>query len=177
MGDAVRRNADFRNERLQPAFPAKEATVSMSCDASAVLVVEDEPLLRLFVSELLVDAGFRVIEAANASEALTILGAGLDVSVLLADVDMPPGINGYELAHEVRRRWPVIEILITSGRRWPAEGDLPAGAAFLAKPCPNEAILAHVHSALDRARKNRSKTADERADGTVVPFRGSACGG
>jgi CheY-like chemotaxis protein len=149
----------------------------MSCDASAVLVVEDEPLLRLFVSELLVDAGFRVIEAANASEALTILGAGLDVSVLLADVDMPPGINGYELAHEVRRRWPVIEILITSGRRWPAEGDLPAGAAFLAKPCPNEAILAHVHSALDRARKNRSKTADERADGTVVPFRGSACGG
>jgi DNA-binding NtrC family response regulator len=148
----------------------------MSDDASAVLVVEDEPLVRLFVGELLVDAGFRVIEAANASEALTILAAGLDVGVLLADVDMPPGINGYELSHEVHRRWPAIEILVTSGRRWPAEGDLPAGAAFLSKPCPNEAILAHVKSAMARARETRSKAAADKDDSTVVPFRGSARG-
>ena len=151
----------------------------MSDDAPAVLVVEDEPLVRLFVAELLLEAGFRVIEAANAAEALTILSAGLNVLVLLADVDMPPGMSGYELAHEVHGRWPAIEILITSGRRWPEEGDLPAGAAFLAKPCPNEALLLHVHSAVERARAaardNEATTSGENAE-NVVPFPGAATG-
>jgi CheY-like chemotaxis protein len=141
--------------------------------------VEDEPLVRLFAAELLLEAGFRVIEAANAAEALTILSAGLNVVVLLADVDMPPGMNGYELAHEVHRRWPAIEILITSGRRWPEEGDLPAGAAFLAKPCPNDALLLHVHSAVERARaaaRDQEPTASGENAENVVPFPGAATG-
>ena len=152
----------------------------MAEDAAVVLVVEDEPLVRLFVAELLIDAGFRVIEAANAAEALTILGAGLEVNVLLADVDMPPGINGYELSHEVRRRWPSVEILVTSGRQWPAEGDLPSGAAFLAKPCPNDSLLLHVSSATDRARRARGlREADgsaEAGDNNIVPFPGASRG-
>jgi CheY-like chemotaxis protein len=150
----------------------------MSDEASVVLVVEDEPLVRLFVAELLLEAGFRVIEAANATEALTILSAGLDIGVLLADVDMPSGISGYELAHEVRRRWPAIEILVTSGRQWPAEGDLPAGAAFLAKPCPNDALLLHIASAADRARIARpSMPAGTSEDETnVIPFPAAAPG-
>ena len=154
----------------------------MSDDAPAVLVVEDEPLLRLLVAELLLDAGYRVIEAANAAEALTILNAGLNVVVLLADVDMPPGMTGYELAHEVQRNWPTIEILITSGRRWPEAGDLPAGAAFLAKPCPNDALLLHVRSAVDRAGAALPAIAvvpaelpNDSAD-NVVAFPGAATG-
>src|SRR5215212_9053595 len=106
-------------KRVRCAFPAIGASPFMSDDTPAVLVVEDEPLLRLFVAELLLDAGFRVIEAASAAEALTILNAGLNVVAVLADVDMPPGMSGYELAHEVHRNWPRVEILITSGRRWP----------------------------------------------------------
>lgn len=151
----------------------------MSDDATVVLVVEDEPLVRLFVAELLIEAGFRVIEAANAAEALTILGAGLEVSVLLADVDMPPGINGYELSHEVHRRWPDVEILVTSGRQWPEQGDLPSGAAFLAKPCPNDSLLLHVSSAADRARHARGSRQAEQsaeAEGKIVPFPGASRG-
>lgn len=151
----------------------------MSDDTPAVLVVEDEPLLRLFVAELLLDAGFRVIEAASAAEALTILSAGLNVVVVLADVDMPPGITGYELAHEVHRNWPGIQILITSGRRWPEQGDLPAGAAFLAKPCPNDALLLHVRSAVDRANAALEAMQPDTADdiaGNVVAFPGTATG-
>jgi CheY-like chemotaxis protein len=132
----------------------------------AILLVEDEPLVRLFVSDLLNDAGFRIIEAANAGEALAVLEAGIPVSVLLADVDMSPGINGYELAHQVHERWPQIEILVTSGRQWPAKGDLPPGAAFLAKPCPNEAIISHVQSAVERAGAH-ARHDDE---GRVIPF-------
>lgn len=132
-----------------------------------VLLVEDEPLVRLVTADLLLEAACRVIEAANASEALAVLEAGIEVDVLLADVDMPPGINGYALAQAVRRRWPAIEILISSGRQWPADGDMPPGAAFVAKPCPPEALISHVRSASMRARDQRSSGA---ADATVVPF-------
>jgi DNA-binding NtrC family response regulator len=120
---------------------------------STVLLVEDEPLIRLFVAELLEDSGFKVVEAANATEALVLLQAGLEVNVLLTDVDMPNGCNGFELARKVHETRPETEILIMSGRRWPAQGDLPLGAAFLAKPCPNEAIVSHVRSAAERSRR------------------------
>jgi CheY-like chemotaxis protein len=144
---------------------------------SAILLVEDEPLVRLLVSDLLLDAGFRVIEAANAAEALAVLGAGVEVHVLLADVDMPPGINGYALAHQVRERWPAVEILMTSGRQWPGEGDLPPGAAFLAKPCPNDAIVSHVRSAAERARASRAPAVESGMDDPrVIPFPKSAGG-
>ena len=132
-----------------------------------VLLVEDEPLLRLVASDLLIEAGRRVVEAANAAEALAVLEAGVGIEVLLADVDMPPGINGYELARQVHARWPVVEILMMSGRQWPADGDMPPGAAFLAKPCPNDALGSHVRSAAARARGHRLE-ADPGAD--VIPF-------
>jgi CheY-like chemotaxis protein len=125
----------------------------MPADPSTVLIVEDEPLIRLFISDLLEDAGFKVVEAANATEALVLLEAGLSVNVLLTDVDMPMGCSGFELAHRVHRSWPETEILIMSGRQWPSQGDLPTGAAFLAKPCPNEVIVSHVISAAERTRR------------------------
>lgn len=143
-------------------------------DQSTVLLVEDEPLIRLFISDLLEDAGFKVVEAANATEALTILEAGLTVNVLLTDVDMPLGCNGFELSQRVHQAWPEIEILIMSGRQWPAQGDLPPGAAFLAKPCPNEAIVSHVHSAAERTRHVHAFARNSASGGDlaakVVPF-------
>ncbi|MBM6596263.1 response regulator [Microvirga pudoricolor] len=145
----------------------------MTDDTPAILLVEDEPLIRLFLAELLEEAGFRVVEAAHANEALTILNSGLPVSVLLTDVDMGPGPDGYELSRTVNRFWPGTEILIMSGRRWPADGDLPPGAAFLAKPCPNEAVVLHVRSAMTRALGQETCVRTDWAPepkGTVVPF-------
>lgn len=142
----------------------------MSEDQPTVLLVEDEPLIRLFIAELLEDAGFRVVEAANAVEALVILEAGLPVNVLLTDVDMPVGCNGFELAHKVHECRPEAEILIMSGRQWPACGDLPPGAAFLAKPCPNEAIVSHVHSAAERTRWAKVSARGQGAPAKILPF-------
>jgi DNA-binding NtrC family response regulator len=142
--------------------------------AGVVLLVEDEPLVRLVVVDILMEANFRIIEASNAAEALTVLSAGVSVDVLLSDVEMPPGPNGYALAHEVRERWPEIEILIVSGREWPVEGDLPLGAAFLAKPVPNETILQQVKSAALRAQEARSMRASDAMQGVedcqIIPF-------
>lgn len=143
-------------------------------DQSTVLLVEDEPLIRLFISDLLEDAGFKVVEAANSAEALTILEAGMPVDVLLTDVDMPYGCSGFELAHQVHARWHRTEILIMSGRQWPSSGDLPPGAAFLAKPCPNEAIVSHVISAAERTRRlyaePRKPNVPRGLVANVVPF-------
>src|SRR5918993_517405 len=75
-----------------------------------VLLVEDETLVRLLMADILEDAGFRVIEAANAVAALNWLEGGEDVQVLFTDVHMPPGIDGLELARLVHERWPEVRL-------------------------------------------------------------------
>jgi DNA-binding NtrC family response regulator len=132
-----------------------------------VLVVEDEPLVRIVTGEALNEAGFKTLGAANAEEALAILAASIDVRVLVTDVEMPPGANGFELAREVSRRWPAIEILIISARQWPGAGELPSGVAFLEKPVPNEVLISQVKSAADRAAARLEGTD---ASGVVIPF-------
>ena len=100
----------------------------------AVLIVEDEPLVRLCAVETVEAAGFTVIEAANADEAIRILESRRDIRVVFTDIHMPGSMDGLKLAHAVRDRWPPIKIIVTSGRERIAEQDLPAGGRFFAKP-------------------------------------------
>src|ERR1700754_1203378 len=99
-----------------------------------VLVVEDELLLRINAAEMVASAGFEVIEAANADEAIDILEARRDVTVVFTDIQMPGSMDGLKLARAVRGRWPPIKIIATSGRLNVGEVDLPEGGRFLAKP-------------------------------------------
>jgi DNA-binding NtrC family response regulator len=121
-----------------------------------ILLVEDEPLVRLVAADILMEAHFRVIEAADAEEALTVLRADVDVDVVLSDVEMPPGMNGYELAWQIHRNWPWMGILMSSGREWPRANDLPPGAAFLAKPYSYATLLSHVMAAAEKAQAARA---------------------
>lgn len=99
-----------------------------------VLVVEDEVLVRMMIADVLDDAGFRVIEAANADEALRVLSAVPGIAAVVTDVEMPGGsINGFDLARRIRAEWK-IGVLIASGRQSPRPGDLPEGSHFVAKP-------------------------------------------
>jgi len=100
----------------------------------AVLIVEDEPLVRLCAVETVEAAGFTVIEAANADEAIRILENRRDIRVVFTDIHMPGSMDGLKLADAVRNRWPPIKIIVTSGRESVAEQDLPAGSRFFAKP-------------------------------------------
>jgi CheY-like chemotaxis protein len=102
--------------------------------APAVLVVEDEPLVRLCAVETVEAAGFTVIEAANADEAIRILENRRDICVVFTDIHMPGSMDGLKLAHAVRDRWPPIKIIVTSGREMVAERELPTGGRFFAKP-------------------------------------------
>lgn len=120
-----------------------------------VLLVEDEPLVRLITADILLEANFQVIEAGDAAEALRVLKAEVAVDVLLSDVEMPPGMNGYELVGHVHRGWPGVEIIVSSGREWPKEDDMPPGAVFLPKPYLNSTLVSHVQEAAKRAREAR----------------------
>ncbi len=91
-------------------------------------------MVRLCAVETIEEAGFEVIEAANADEAIRILESRRDIRVVFTDVHMPGSMDGLKLAHAVRDRWPPIKIIVTSGRERVAAQDLPAGGRFFAKP-------------------------------------------
>jgi CheY-like chemotaxis protein len=99
-----------------------------------VLLVEDEPLVRMCAADILEDEGFQVIEAATAPAALSILEKRDDVTALFTDIDMPGGMNGLELAGIVHARWPHIALVVTSGRYRVGADHLPGDGIFIGKP-------------------------------------------
>jgi CheY-like chemotaxis protein len=107
-----------------------------------VLIVEDEPLLRMSASDFVSDAGFEPLEAANATEAVALLESRRDIRLVFTDVDMPLGMDGLKLAALIRNRWAPIPILVTSGRCELKPGALPARCAFLPKPYQPETVVA-----------------------------------
>ncbi len=112
---------------------------------SMVLVVEDEPIVRLVAIQGLEDAGFEVVEAETAEEALEILEGRSDVSVLFTDVTMPGAVDGIRLAELVHRHWPAIRIVVTSARA--LDRHVPDDGCFLPKPYTQDEMTAAVRRA------------------------------
>jgi CheY-like chemotaxis protein len=99
-----------------------------------VLIVEDEFLLRMHAVDMIEAAGFVVVEAGNADEAIEVLEARPDITVVFTDIQMPGSMDGLKLARAVRGRWPPIKIVATSGHVHVRQTDLPEGGRFLPKP-------------------------------------------
>jgi two-component system cell cycle response regulator CpdR len=98
-----------------------------------VLVVEDEVLIRLTLIDALEDAGFEVVEAGSADEAMEIVNEQA-IHLLFTDIQMPGELSGIDLAHEVARRFPTAGIIVASGRLTPSDITLPRDAEFYSKP-------------------------------------------
>lgn len=109
-------------------------TASRHLPPPVVLVVEDEPLLRLCAVDLIESAGFEAVEARDADEAIEILSARRDIRIVFTDIDMPGSMDGLKLAAAIRDRWPPIELIVTSGMIDPPPGAIPARGKFFAKP-------------------------------------------
>jgi two-component system, response regulator PdtaR len=107
-----------------------------------VMIVNDDIFERMGASYMFSDAGYRVLEAGSADEALQFLESTADVRLLFTDVSMPGSMSGADLAHRVAERWPGIGIIITSGR--PQPKPLPLGAQFHAKPYEPTNVLQHA---------------------------------
>lgn len=115
-------------------------------DQIAVLVVEDDALLRAEAVDLCIEAGFTTHEARTADQAIRILEHHPEIRVLFTDIEMEGSMDGLKLAHAVRERWPPLAILITSGRRMVTQADLPENGLFFAKPYPPDDIVAALNA-------------------------------
>ena len=113
-----------------------------------VLIVEDEPIVRFYESELAEGAGFLTLMASNADEALRELEARepegpLAIRILLTDVTMPGSMDGLELANTVRERWPDVRIVVASSHVDSQPGDGRSEIVYVHKPfTPGELIAA-----------------------------------
>lgn len=101
---------------------------------ATILIVEDEPLVRLAAVDIAESVGLQALEASNAEQAIAILEARPDIRVVFTDVNMPGSMDGLKLAHYIRDRWPPIKLVVASGLEIIAESDLPSGARFFPKP-------------------------------------------
>ena len=107
-------------------------------EGDIILVVDDETAVRDTIAAMLSRAGYGVVEASGATEALRVLESRSDVMVLLTDCTMP-GMSSEELARVVLQRWPEIKIITMSGQ--PRSTEVPVGAAFIGKPFRLSALV------------------------------------
>jgi CheY-like chemotaxis protein len=118
-----------------PAQPSRKA--EMVGGDQAILIVEDDVMVRRYVVSQVRGLGYRTLCAGDASEALAIIDTNEEIDLLLTDVMMPGSINGRELAVEALNRRPSLKVLYTSGYSENAmvqDGYLDPGVLLLAKP-------------------------------------------
>lgn len=99
-----------------------------------VLVVEDSPLQRMDAVDLVEECGMVAEEAATADEALAILETRSDIAIVFTDVEMPGTMNGLQLVEIIRRRWPAMHMILTSGTFLGEDKNLPPQVKFYPKP-------------------------------------------
>lgn len=109
-----------------------------------VLVVEDEPLVRLVALEAIKAAGFSAYAAANADEAIRILERQREILVVFTDINMPGSMDGIRLVHCIRDRWPPVRFIVTSALSKFREAELPCGSVFVSKPYSPEQIVRNI---------------------------------
>jgi CheY-like chemotaxis protein len=97
---------------IMPHFPMAPAPRS---SAYTILVVEDDAMVRMPISEYLRDCGYTVLEAGDAAEAIATMLAAEQVSVVFSDIRMPGPMDGFGLARWLQNNHPDVPILLTSG--------------------------------------------------------------
>src|ERR1700738_3072608 len=116
----------------------------------AILVVEDEMLLRMRAVDMVEDAGFTPIEAINADDALAILESRSDIELLFTDIQMPGSMDGLKLAYAVHARWPLIKIILVSGQLKLTDDDKPPDSRFFGKPLDVKQMIAEMQDMIGK---------------------------
>jgi len=110
--------------------------------------VEDEFFLRINAVLMIEDAGFDVLEAVDADQAIEILEVRPDIHVIFTDLEMPGSMDGLKLAHAVRGRWPPIKIILASGQLSLSCSDIPQHSRFFGKPLKPGEMIAQMQAML-----------------------------
>ncbi|ODN69705.1 response regulator [Methylobrevis pamukkalensis] len=112
----------------------------MNNGKAVVLVVEDSAIIRMGAVDLVMSAGYEVLEAGDADEAIRILESRTDIDLVFTDVQMPGTMDGIKLSHYIRERWPPVKLIVASGAAILEESSLPGGSRFFSKPYDGHAI-------------------------------------
>lgn len=113
-------------------------------DAPAVLIAEDEALVRFALSDCLSSRGVMVHEATTALEAIEILESIAQIDLVFSDILMPGGVDGLALAHWLREHRPGITVVLTSGDVRKSELGWIGGVSFVAKPYSLDTVAAYI---------------------------------
>jgi len=134
---------------------ADAVTVSNAPDQAAqaeqgqtILVVDDEPLVRMLIVEVVEEAGYVALEAADGQAGLRILQSSARVDLVITDVGLPGGMNGRQMADAARVNRPDLRILFVTGYAENAvvgNGSLDAGMSILTKPFAMDTLSAKIH--------------------------------
>jgi two-component system, response regulator PdtaR len=114
-----------------------------------VLVVEDEPIIRMVAADALTDGGIMAWEAGDADEALQVLERHPRIGLVFTDVNMPGDMDGLGLAHEVSVVRPDVKVIVTSGATTVDDRELPRDGTFLPKPYQAQRLVNIVAAKLD----------------------------
>jgi DNA-binding NtrC family response regulator len=121
----------------------------------AVLIVEDDAELRSLTAALLADEEVDTIECESAEAALAVmLIGGRDVAMIFADIRLPGVMDGVDLAWEVKLRWPLLPMILTSGHPLERIRELPPGVAYMPKPWQPLDVLTTAEQASAPARSD-----------------------
>ncbi|HEV2557306.1 MAG TPA: response regulator [Microvirga sp.] len=121
--------------------------IDLSRSGLPVLLAEGDALARMVTTDILDEAGYRVIAAANADEALQLLHFRPDTKIVLANARLPGSMDGYTLARVLVRKHFGVPVVVL-GDSLPSPGDLPAGAQFLSTPAIPSVLLGLIRALL-----------------------------
>ena len=110
----------------------------------SILVVDDEPLIRMNLADFFEDEGYEVHDAGNADAAIAILATNPTIRIVLTDVQMPGSMDGVKLAHYIHERYPPTLLVVASGAVKLKEIDLPEHTMFVAKPFDPRFLLEEI---------------------------------
>jgi CheY-like chemotaxis protein len=116
-----------------------------------VLIVEVEALIRMDAAAMVVDAGFQVLEAGDADEAVALLESRRGIRAVFTDINMSGSMDGWKLAHAIRDRWPPVHLLVTSGKGMPPGEELPLRGRFIPKPYRPEDVANALRALFEEA--------------------------
>ncbi len=135
------------------ADPLEDAPSGKEKHAAAILIVDDDALIRLTLSDYLQDQGFKVLEATTGDEALAIMaGPGFVVDLVFTDVMMPGLTDGFALAKWIGENQPEIPVIVTSGDEGKAAAAKENGASiqFIPKPYDLDELAAQMRKTLEK---------------------------
>jgi CheY-like chemotaxis protein len=134
-------------EELRIEEPPASLEIPRAQGSATVMVVDDEPVIRMLVTDVLERFGYTVIEAPDAQEAIARLRAGTQLELLITDVGLPGGINGRQLVETAREIDPALKVIFITGYAEHAvlrSSPLERGTRVLIKPFSVEALASRI---------------------------------